>query len=128
MSDEKGGLRLFDAGGLKAKYQADGTWDQRVKDGGRAVANIPKGDLDALENELGTRAFLEGAFAVGGQSTLSGEVFEGAVALDAIRAHADLQQVKSDKEFMKRYGEGDVAAMDTMTALFERAFPAERDQ
>ena len=109
---------------LREKYADE--WDGLVEDGERALINVAEEDRTAPAVEVGTRAFLEAAFALG-KHTRDVEL-DADTALLAVRAHVELQAVKSDQEFMTRVSKGDLAATDHLQALHEQAFPSELDR
>ncbi len=95
---------------------------ERVRDGKRAMANVPREVADALQDEIGGRALYEAAFELG-KRLPEGTAWDKETTTDAIRAHAALQKRRSDPEFRGRVLAGDLSAQDELAVLHERAFP-----
>ena len=121
MSEKDGGLGMFDLGGIKAKYWHDGSYERRLAHAQGAVSATSHEDLKGVENEVGSTAFMRAAFALGEHS--SGRSFDAATTTTAIRAHVELEALREDADFQKRFMAGDITARDRRSELFEMAYP-----
>ena len=95
---------------------------------GGVLSRVAPKDIATLEQELGTGALFDAALGLADYVSGPFErkvVLDEATAIDAIRARADLQGLKSDQEFMGRLMNGERPAKDRWAHAHERAFPSE---
>ncbi len=105
---------------LRDKWGA--SYDRHLESAQAVTDNLGAETIVALEEEIGTRALLEGAVAIGTHLRM-GTVLEPDVAEAALRAHAELQRMKSNPEFMRLYMGGDHHAREVMERAYQLAHP-----
>ena len=107
------------------------TFDLRVKAAEEMLANAEPEHVVALEQEFGPRALLESAVDLAEHlfgPLFVGEPIDGAMAVDAVRARAELSEMRSNPEFMEKWSAGDQASNDAFRHATERATPERAEE
>ena len=94
---------------------------RRVEDGHDALVNVHPEDLEDLEQQDGTRGFLEAAFELGRNPRSA--YLDASSTLTALEALAELERLKGDPEFMALVRRSEVTATDRWKVLHEQAYP-----
>ena len=105
--------------------------DLRLKAAEEMLSNAEPEHVVALEQEFGPRALLESAVDLAEHlygPLFIGEPIDGAMAVDAVRARAELGEMKSNPEFMEKWSAGDQASNDAFRHATERATPERAEE
>lgn len=98
-----------------------------AKAGAREFGLTPE-KIDAIQKTLGYKETMQLFHNIGsklGEATFTDGGSKGFHALPPAMAQAQLESLKSDKEFMGKYANGDATAKAKMSKLFADAYPGE---
>jgi hypothetical protein len=116
--------RIGDTAIARLRKEWGDNYERRVETARRLTAPLGPEKIDELEEQLGTTALFESAFAVANhvRGTIAPQTAER-----AIRAHAAIERARHDEAFTKELLSGSSRHRDLWDRLHEEAFPEPAD-